>query len=294
MRAEIGRIWGACGVNSEWTSLKAVLVHRPGLEIESIEDANRSLMRQIPSAALARRQHDKLIEAYRRANVNVFYVQPDSTPPPNQMFVADLFFMTPEGVILARPASAMRAGEERFVAKRLIELGIPILRSVRGNGVFEGADALWISPSVAIVATGLRTNIEGAGQVTNLLNEMDVEVIQVALSQDTMHLMGALRFVDENLAMCWKPQIPDLALETLRDFAYDVAFIPDRAEAVSGMALNFVTLGPRHVLMPSGNPNTQSFYEDMGIQCVTVRVDELHKAAGGIACLTGVLNRARV
>ena len=48
------------------------------------------------------------------------------------MFVADLMFMTPEGAILGRPASTVRAGEERLVARRLAELGVPILRVVRG------------------------------------------------------------------------------------------------------------------------------------------------------------------
>ena len=57
------------------------------------------------------------------------------------------------------------------------------------------------------------------------------------------------------------------------------------------MALNFVTLGPRHILMPAGNPVTQTLFEGAGIVCETVRVDELVKAAGGIGCLTGILAR---
>jgi arginine deiminase len=57
------------------------------------------------------------------------------------------------------------------------------------------------------------------------------------------------------------------------------------------MALNFVTLGPRQILMPAGNPITQAFLEDAGINCQTVEVDELIKAAGGIGCLTGILQR---
>jgi len=44
------------------------------------------------------------------------------------MFVSDLMFMTPEGVFLARPASTDRVGEERRVARRLTELGVPILK----------------------------------------------------------------------------------------------------------------------------------------------------------------------
>jgi len=46
------------------------------------------------------------------------------------MFVSDLMFMTPEGAVLARPASTVRAGEERWVARRLAELGVPILKGM--------------------------------------------------------------------------------------------------------------------------------------------------------------------
>jgi len=291
LHQEIGKIWGMCGVATEWTPLRAVLMHRPGPEIETVKDANEALMLDIPKADLMRRQHNNLVEAFRDADVGVFFVEPCVMPPPNQMFVADLFFMTPEGAILARPASTVRAGEERFVAQKLAELGIPILRCVRGTGVFEGADACWIDPDTVILATGLRTNPEGADQVTSLLHEMNIEVIRVDLPYGTMHLMGTLRFVDRDLAICWETRIPYAAVKALQEYGYNVFFVPDEKEAVEGMALNFVTLGPKQILMPSGNPVTQSFYEDMNIKCETVEVSELHKAAGGIGCLTGILRR---
>jgi len=291
LQQEIGTIWGICGVDSEWARLKAVLVHRPGAEIEAITNANKALMLDVPNAALARQQHNDLVSAYRNAGATVFYVEPRHIPPPNLMFVADLLFMTPDGAILARPASTVRAGEERFVAQRLAELGIPILRCIRGKGVFEGADASWIDCKTAIIAAGLRTNAEGAAQVTNLLQEMAVEVLTVNLPPRAMHLMGTLRFVDRDHAISWKTRTPQAAVKALRDHGYAVSFLPDEEEAIHGMALNFVTLGPNRVLMPAGNPETQSFYEDMGIKCETVEVNEIHKAAGGIGCLTGVLRR---
>jgi arginine deiminase len=46
--------------------------------------------------------------------------------------------------------------------------------------------------------------------------------------------------------------------------------------------------------MAAGNPITQAFYEDADITCRTVKVDELVKAAGGIGCLTGILERGPV
>jgi N-dimethylarginine dimethylaminohydrolase len=139
----------------------------------------------------ARAHHDLLADAYRQAGVAVRYVEPDQVSPPNLMFVADLMFMTPEGAILGRPASTVRAGEERLVARRLAELGVPILRVVRGNGTFEGADAAWLTPETVLVARGLRTNSEGADQVAGTLGEMGIEVILVDLPPGTMHLMGS-------------------------------------------------------------------------------------------------------
>ena len=56
-------------------------------------------------------------------------------------------------------------------------------------------------------------------------------------------------------------------------------------------ALNFVTVAPRHILMPAGNPLTQEFYEFLGITCHTVEMDEIIKAAGAIGCLTGIVER---
>lgn len=291
LRQEIGGVWGTCGVATEWSPLKAVLLHRPGPELEDLADPNRAQMFASLDAVRARQQHDALAQAYRDAGVTVHYVEPAETPPPNLMFVADLMFMTPEGAILGRPASTVRAGEERWVARRLAELGVPILRSVRGKGTFEGADALWIDPQTALLATGLRTNAEGAAQVASLLQEIGVKVIQVGLPYGAMHLMGTLRFADQNLAIAWPGRVPYAAVEALRARGYTVLFIPDEGEAKRGMALNFVTLGPRRILMAAGNPITQAFYENAGITCWTVQVDEIFKAAGGIGCLTGILER---
>lgn len=289
---EIGHLWGACGVMAEWLPLKGVLLHRPGAELGSGLDPDQVQMLGMLDLARAQQQHDALAEAYRAAGVTVHYVEPGQMPPPNQLFCADLFWMTPEGAVLARPASTVRAGEERFVARRLAELGVPILRSVRGRGTFEGADAAWIAPNVAMLATGLRTNASGAAQVVQLLEEMGVEVVRVGLPYGAMHLMGQLRFADRDLAIAWPGRVPYAAVEALREQDYTVLFVPDEAEAVHGMALNFVTLGPRRILIAAGNPVTQAFYERAGIACHAVQVDELAKAAGGIGCLSGILERA--
>jgi arginine deiminase len=294
LRQEIGQIWGRCGVATEWSPLKAVLLHRPGAELQALADPDAAQMLTRLNAERAQQQHDVLAQAYREAGIAIAYVEPAGTPPPNLMFVADLMFMTPEGAILGRPASTVRAGEECWIARRLAELGIPILRSVRGTGTFEGADAAWLDPKTVLLATGLRTNAEGAAQVASLLQEMGVEVVPVGLPYGAMHLMGTLRFADRDLAIGWPGRVPYAAVEALRARGYTVLFVPDEREAMFGAALNFVTLAPRHILMAAGNPVTRAFYENAGITCQTVEIDELVKAAGGMGCLTGILERESV
>jgi N-dimethylarginine dimethylaminohydrolase len=294
MREELGILWGACGLNSEWAPLRAVLLHRPSLELSASVDPNAVNMLAPLDIARAQEQHDGLAAAYRAAGVRVAYAEPPTTPTPNLMFMADLFAMTPEGAILARPASAVRAGEERLAALRLAALGVPIIRSVSGSATFEGADMLWLDSQTVLLGRGLRTNDAGVAQVSAVLREMGVSTIQVDLPYGTMHLMGMLRIVDRDLAIAWPTRLAVRGVEALRRCGYRVIFLPDEREALQGAALNIVTLGPRTVLMAEGNPTTQAFYEQHGIACHAVVVDELAKAAGAIGCLTGVIERERI
>lgn len=298
-RDEVGTLWARCGLNSEWGALKQVLLHPPGLELAQTADPEAAQLLEIPDWELARQQHAAIAQAYRDAGVTVHYVEPDAAPSPNLIFCADLFWMTPEGAILARPASTVRAGEERFIARRLADLGVPILRTLTGTATFEGADALWIDDHTVLIGRGLRTNAEGIRLITTTLNEIGVEAIPVDLPIGTMHLMGILRLLDRDLAICWPYRIAWAATEALRERGFRVVFIPDassqypygKTEASQGGALNFVTLGPRQILMAAGNPKTQAFLESEGITCHTIEVEELLKAAGGIGCLTGILER---
>lgn len=284
-------MWAACGVASEFAPLRTVLLHRPGDELSLVHDANAALMLDVPSPAEAMRQHDALAAAYRAAGVRVLYVDPAATPPPNLMFVADLLFMTPVGAILARPASTVRAGEERCIARRLADAGIPILRSVSGTAVFEGADAMWLDAETVVIGTGLRTNAEGAAQVAATLAEQGVRALLTAVPPAVMHLMAQLRIVDRDLAYV-RDSASAALVDALRTRGYDVRPFPDAAEMDQRFAYNFVTVAPRRIIMPAGCPRTEAAFRAAGIDCTTVDVSELTKAAGAIGCLTGVLHRS--
>ncbi|MEM9778150.1 MAG: arginine deiminase family protein [Chloroflexota bacterium] len=287
---ELGNIWGQCGQNSEYMPLKQVILHRPGAEILN-DDPNSAQMLDKLDLERAQAQHDAIAQAYRDNGITVHYAEPSGTPTPNQMFMADVLFMTHEGVMMARPASEVRAGEERVAASKLAQLGVPIVRSIGGRGTFEGADAMYLTPDQLFVGRGLRTNDAGAAQITATMEQMGVSTVQVDMPVGSMHLMGMLRLVDKDLAIGYPVRLVHRAVEACQAAGYHMHFLPDVDEAVHGFGFNFVTLGPRKILMAANNPNTQAFYEGLGIECVTVPVDELGKAAGAIGCLTGVVER---
>ena len=279
-RREIGSTWTACGIDSEWRRLEAVQQDHAALQMLAPVDLAR-----------ARDEHQAMAGAFREQGVEVHAVDPEQPCQPNLMFCADLFAMTPEGAILARPASTVRAGEERQVARRLAALGIPILKTLTGEAVFEGADLMWIDARTAIVGRGLRTNDAAIAQLETLLGEIGAELITVDSPFGIMHFMSLLRIVDRDLAICWPRRTPHACVRLLEERGFRICFPPFADDSPSYRGINFVTLGPRRILMVGGLDAVQDIFEAMGIECLTTPTDELTLAAGNVGCLSGVLRR---
>ena len=292
MREDMPLWWGDWGSSSECGTLRAVLLRRPGPELDAIEDFDAVQMRADLNPGLARAQHDDLVEAYRSHGVAVHLIENGRLDKPNSFFIRDLMLMTPEGAIITRPASNVRAGEERFVAEALGQIGVPILMTVHGGGTFEGADVSWVDRDLCFLAEGLRTNEEGANQVERMLREIGVkEVVRVGLPYGAMHLDGLLNLLDRDLAVIWPRRTPYKIVQTLRERGLRFIEIEDEVTAQNCLPLNFVALAPGHVLMSAGGDLMKAKYEEAGVTCHTVEIGELIKAGGGIHCMTGFLKR---
>jgi arginine deiminase len=289
---ELGDLWTNCGVNNEWGTLKTVLVHRPGQEMEIPPDKINELQFAEPlDLGRARAEHDYMVQVYQDNQVAVHLLEPNPKMTPNQLYCADLFAMTPQGAILARPASTVRAGEERWVARTLGNLGIPVLKVLTGRATFEGADLMWLDPRTAVIGRGLRTNQAAIDQITALLSEMGITTLAFDLPYGCMHFMGMLRSVDHNLAFVWPRRTPHGLAVILQEKGYQVLPLPDCNEAMTNMAFNFVVLGSRKIMLPAKNPISQAFYESLGVECIPIPVDELRKANGAMGCMTGIVHR---
>ena len=284
--------WGDWGVDSEVGRLRAVLLRRPGPEVEQLTDPAEARWLDLMDMDVACRQHDELADLYRSNGVEVHYVRDMDPSKPNALFMRDLVAMTPEGAILARPAITARRGEERFVAQTLSELGVPIIRTVSGRGTFEGADLMWVDRETVIIGVGNRTNREGAEQVEEILRRMGVtHFIYYQIPYGHAHIDGLFNLAAEDVCVFFPWQTPFEVADVFRRRGYRMVEISSPEEAKLTMASNFVCLEPGRVVMPRGNPETEEKLAQAGVEVTTLDVSELQKGWGGIHCMTAFLCR---
>lgn len=290
---DLADYWGGqWGCASECGPLKAVLMRRPGVEIEAMDDPQKWRFAAAMDPVLARAQHDAVADAYRNCGVKVHYVDEMRPDRPNAIFMRDNMFMTPEGVILARQAMDVRRGEERYVALALAKLGVPIVRTISGHGVFEGACAMWVDRETVILGTGNRCNAEGARQVAETLSGMGVKhIIPFPIPYGHAHIDGFINMLDRDLALIFPWQVPHDVWQSLVDRGIKVLTVPSIEELKFNSAINFVAVGPRKIVAVAGNPKTKRLLEDEGVEVIEVDVAELRKGRGAIHCMTAFLAR---
>ena len=289
---DMGLYWGDWGVASEIDDLKAVLLRRPGREVEDFDAKEMRYSDEPIDVELMRRQHDALADVYRGHGAKVYYVEEQREDRPNAVFCRDLMFMTPEGAIVARPGMAARRGEERYVAKALADLGVPILRTISGDGRFEGANAMWVDRHTAVISTGSRCNINGFMQVAEELRRMGVtDILHMQQPYSNIHIDGIMNVADSDTIMIHASQVPYDVCDALKKKGFRLLECPSQTEARKTFAINFVTLSPGLVVMPAGSPRTQELLEKSGIKVITVDISEIMKGYGAMHCCTAFLKR---
>jgi N-dimethylarginine dimethylaminohydrolase len=287
---EDGLVWRRCGLCSEVDPLRQVVLAWPEAAWFPSGDPNASLFLQWPDVELLQTQASAIASYYEAAGVTVHWVR-RHTAPPNYLFQRDLFFMTPEGAILARPASVQRRCEAKLAAASLAALEVPILAVPRGEALFEGADALWLDERTVLIGVGRRTNQAGARCISRVLLELGIQTMQISLPGEVQHLLGVVNFADRKKAVVGTASAPERLLRVLRDTGVDVVHCDLEPESAEQFGANFVTLYPGKILMPAGRPVIRERLRAAGISVDELDVSQYLRGAGGLACLTGILHR---
>ena len=288
---DITEYWGDWGVCSEVDTLKAVLMRRPGKEIEDFDASAVRFSDDPVDVELMRKQHDDIAKIYTDFGAKVYYVENQREDRPNAIFCRDLMFMTPEGAIITRPGMAARRGEERYIAEALSKIGVPILKTVTGDGFFEGANAMWVDRHTCVLSTGSRCNKSGYEQVETELKRMGVEVFHMQQPYSNIHIDGLMNPASNDTVLIHASQVPYDIIDMLMKKGYKILEAPSTTEVRETFGCNFVALEPGKVVMPAGNPRTQELLEKNGIEVITVEISEIIKGRGALHCITAYLKR---
>jgi N-dimethylarginine dimethylaminohydrolase len=306
------RVWGrSWGVHDDVGALRLCLVHRPGDEIrvmtaekydpsiEALIDAEAQWYfrsDRAPDLGKMQREHDQMTKALREEGVEVVEVAA-SPAAPKAMYTRDNAVAVRGGAIVARmgpvgrkPGTGRR-GEEAHVTRAIAALGMPILRTIHGSGLFEGGSFCFLDERNAAIGLSFRQNDEAARQVEEVLSVQGVRLHRVPLTGHSLHIDSAIVMVAKGLALVNVSRLPYWFLDTLRELkirAVDVHWA-DNPRVVNSHAVR-----PRPVLLAMNNGDgTAERLLEHGVEVVPIDYAECQTNGGGIHCSTLPLVRDR-
>ncbi len=163
---------------------------------------------------------------------------------------------------------------------------------ISGLGSSEGADILWASCEDLVVGVGKRTSLQSALALKEFLAPHLINVHMVAIEfQVCQHLLGVVQFISKGRALVRSKFAPKQLLALLDELKIEVIDIPEISEVSRSQAMNVVLIDEQRLVMPTNCPQMRTLYQSLGFECFEVDISESIKAAGGIACLTGILER---
>ena len=290
-RQDLGSVWQSCGLDSEWSELKSVMLAWPPDSLNFEGEADDQLMLEKPDLELMRLQAEMIAETFETRGIDVFWARPQQTPPPNFVFMRDLVFMTPEGAIIARPASPIRAAEARHAAECLAAAGIPIVATIYGDGLMEGADCLWLRTNLVLIGIGNRTNPAGLAQLVAVLSRLGVATRTVPVPRGAQHLLGVATLLDRDLAIVDSERCSRALRAVFSALNIDIIELDPSEELRTHRGMNLVTLAPRVVLMPAECAEIRAVLEAHDVEVLEAEVTEYVKAGGALGCLVAPMER---
>lgn len=300
-----GRPWGA---NSKIGKLHCALVSSPGPEeIGEVTATDPEYFlycgragvpglgvaqspEDLPDLELMRTQHAAYVQTLRDEGVEVVLA---NLPPrlhtayglPYRGAGYPPAFMVRDGCVIGRSALAWKRGQESIWARKMSELGVPILFTITGSGILEGR-VDWIDSHHACLNVGHRGNREGFRQMEWLLHEQGTEcVIPVELPGNILtHLDVVFTMVAPKLALVYPPGLPFEFMRLLESLGVGLVEIP--GDEIGHGPGNAFPLEPGRVIMPLGAPETKRQMRASGVEIVEVDVSESLKLGAGPDCMT--------
>lgn len=283
------------GVTSMVAPLRRVMVKRPAERAAEAEAWREFGYYHAPDLPRVADEHARFVELLEEAGAEVLYVGDAQRERLDSIFVYDPVITCGEGAVVCRMGKPLRRGEEHALAQSLMNEGVPIVGTIRGEGTLEGGDTFWLDDRTLVAGRTYRTNDEGIRQLTHILRGI-ADVVKVTLPHwhgggEILHLLSLVSPVSEKLAVAYPPLMPIDLVELLHSRGIELLAIPD--EEFKTQASNILAVAPNRVIMLKGNPVTARNLRERGVEVWEYEGQEVSfNRDGGPTCLTRPVFRA--
>lgn len=284
---------------SESARLKRVVIRHVrdafGSQDRAEQQWERLGYRSAPNFKRALAEYEKFSEALACTGAELVAAGAEPALSLDCLYVRDSSIVCDRGAILCNMGKPARADEPAALGRLYQRLGLPVLGTIGGKGRLEGGDFLWLTPRIAAVGEGYRTNAEGIAQLRDLLGDCLDELIVVPLPHwrgpaDVFHLMSMISPLDQDLLLVYSPLLPVPFRQRLLEMGMRLVEVP--GEEFADIACNVVAVAPRTVVMVAGNPRTRQALQQAGVRVMEYPGLEISaKGEGGPTCLTRPLER---
>jgi dimethylargininase len=229
------------------------------------------LERQPIDVALAARQHEAYEAALRGRGLQLESL-PALDDLADSVFIEDTAIVLDEIAIITRPGVAARRPEVAHTTQALAHHRR--LAFIDAPGTLEGGDVIRLGKRLLVGVSG-RTNQAGIDQLRNIVKPLGYAVDPFPVN-GALHLKSACTRIDDDTVLAHPQWIDTSKLGA------------GRVLCVGGtepIAANVVPAGD-HIIVSATFPETRTVLEEAGYATVSVDVAELHKAEGGLTCLS--------
>jgi N-dimethylarginine dimethylaminohydrolase len=270
--------------NSEYTRLKKVALYRPNFdEVEQI-DVKNVMYTEIPDPKAVYEEFDGIVDKLRSLGVEVIVLEDKEnyTHTSNMIFLRDVAMVFRNKIVLANMKYGIRKKEpEKF--KYLLEKNnhrySDSFINLDNNAIMEGADIFVLSLDLLYIYQNNRTNSNATSEIKARFSNVQIHTIKADIFDIPQHILGGVHIIDEKLAA--------RRVEYCHNPIGDIDFIDftETSEIREGFGLNIVTISPSEILMPSNRPDIKQRLESAGIVCHEIKIEEIYKMGGGLACM---------
>ena len=243
-----------------------------------------------PDFNVACRESDAFIMLLESHGVKISMLPPEHCVGLDSLYVHDPVVTLPRGCALCNMGKPKRKKEPQAVGQWLESNGHEIVGEVQGPGQLEGGDVVWLTPELAMVGIGYRSNLDGMRQLRQWIGHATFQIEPVYMPhwngpEDVLHLMSIISPLSEKELLVYSRIMPVVTRNRLLELGFNLIEVPE--SEYNSMGCNVLSLGNNVCVIEKQNIQTAALLRSHGYRVEMYDGSNISKPGeGGPTCLT--------